>query len=248
MALFLLNPALYANHKTEKNKQKYFFTAFRSFADNYYHFNITTDRDAFIYFMSLVKEPAGEANICGGAGRISNATKKEFKSRYQGVESNRAEMIDDFQAKYRARLATGKDALHNSTNALHNSTNALHNSTNADERLFLGVTEIWKKLDQAAEIVASSRWADVLSRSYDDETFVRPIPSRLEKHLVPFAIRNRAWQKHLNANRTTSKHIVPDEYYEEEEEPIVAEKPKPIGTEVSKTRIVIPVELLDDDW
>lgn len=230
MALFLSNPALYANHKTEKNKQGYFFTAFRSFADNYYHFNITTDRDAFIYFMSLVKEQAGEANICGGAGRISNATKKEFKLRYHSIESSRAEMIDDFQAKYRAGLATGKDAL------------------KPDERLFLGVTEIWNKLDQAAEIVASSRWADVLARSYDDETFVRPIPSRLEKHLVPFAIRNRAWQKHLNANRTTSKHIVPDEYCEEEEEPTVVEKPKPLGTEVSKTRIVIPVELLDDDW
>jgi len=229
MALFLLNPALYSDYKTTRDKQGYFFSTFRSFADNYYHFSETKDLDLRIYFMSQAKERAGEANICGGSGRISNAAKKEFKSKYHGAETNRAEMIDYFQAKYRV----AKDP------------------SNRDVRLFLGVTEIWNKLDQAAEIIASSRWADVLSRSYSDETCTNPIPNGLEKHLIPHAIRNRVWQKHLNSKRTcvNSYFAKPRKDEEDEEEYAFSNESKssPPLPATAKFLVTIPSGA-DDDW
>lgn len=231
LAIFLLKPALYAEHKLQKDKQGYFFAKFRAFAEDYYHFDSSKELDTCIYFMSVLKERAGEANVCGGTGRISNSAKKEFKSRHNNIEAQRGEMIDYFLAKYRVGLATGKD------------------SVKSDERLFLGVTEIWNKLDQAAEIVASSRWSDVLSRSYDDAGLTQTIHPNTEKHLIPHAIRNRVWQKLLNSKRTTVnvfRRMEPIEPMDlEEEEPVSV---PPIPMLASKVLFVLPKEMEDDDW
>ena len=231
MTIFLLKPALYAEHHLQKDKQGYFFSRFRRFADDYYHFDSEKELDTCIYFSSMLKECAGEMNACGGAGKISNSAKKEFKSRHHDMETGRVKWIDYFQEKYRAGLATSKDAP-------------------TDERLFLGVTEIWNKLDHAAEIIAASKWANIASKSYDDLDVQTPIPSELEKHLIPHSIRNRVWQKMLNSKRTKvnlfRRTAVPDDFVlEEEDTDSSCNEPK---VNPPQKMFVAPVEAFDDDW
>jgi len=211
LALFLTKPNLYKDYSIERDRQGYFFAEFRKFAANYYHF--TSDEN--VYFMSTRKELAGEANICGGAGKMSGASSRYFKGRYKSVEDSREKQIDDFAKKYGVRFEPGNDP-----------------------RLFLGTTEIWNKLDRAMEIVASSKWADICSQSYEDESFKATIPTKLEKHLVPFAIRNRAVQKHRNVSR--SSYVVKKVPVQEEEE---EETTRPY---VIKQKIVIPAEFYED--
>ena len=236
MALFLLNPALYADHRTCRDKQGYFFDRFRVFAEDYYNLDSSKELDASVYFMSAAKDRAGEANICGGGGRMSNSAKKEFKDRYHRIESRRAELIDYFQAKYRVKLEPGTDS-----------------------RLFVGVSEIWNKLDQATEIVAASQWSNVASISYSDDTFASPIPSGLDKRLVPCSIRNRTWQKYMNSKPSSSyrpRSVSEIERAEAEElarEASAASAatalPKPeVLDDTPKIAFVIPPELLDEDW
>ena len=216
MAVFLSNPTLYKDYKTQRDKQGYFFDKFRKFAANYYHFDRSPD--ASCYFMSMRKECAGEFNACGGAGKISNAAAREFKARHKSAESSREERIDTFSKKYRVVFnQPGKE----------------------DPRLFLGVSEIWNKLDNAAEIVTNSKWSAAPSMAYSDETFVAPIPANLDKSLVPFSIRNRAVQKHRNLRIKISvaAHIATEEEEEEDAE-----------TQEKVSAFIRPQECDDDDW
>lgn len=220
VALFLTKPELYKDHLSERDKQGYFFDRFRAFAKDYYHFD--KDLDIAVYFSSLRKESAGEFNACGGAGKMSNSTKKYFKDRCKSVESNRQERIDSFAKKYRVDFEK------------------------ADPRQFVGVSEIWNRLDSAIEIVASSKWSDIASRAYTDPDLLEPIPKNLDKLLVPLEFRNRVVQKHRNAQRTsfpvrrvpTCADLLNDV---DEDDPITI-------SEIPQKLLVIPQECFDEDW
>lgn len=216
MALFLTKPALYKDYINVRDRQGYFFDRFRRFASDYYHFS----GDDSVYFASTRKEAAGEANICGGAGKMSGASSRYFKNKYHQIEESRNAQIDQFAKKYGITFGNGTDS-----------------------RLFVGVSEIWNKLDKAATIVAESKWANVVECSYDDATFETAIPLTLDKTLVPFAIRNRAIQKRRNMKSRLSPILVHSNQDDEDEE--IVEKKE---TEyVHKTILVIP-EIDDDEW
>lgn len=243
VALFITKPDLYKDYAEVKDRQGYFFDRFRKFAADYYHFS----EDEGIYFASTRKDSAGEANICGGAGKSSAASSRYFKSRYRAVEESREKQVDRFAKKYGVSFEPGKDV-----------------------RMFVGVTEIWNKLDRALDIIAVSKWSDVRERSYDDASFETPLPAKLDKLLVPFAIRNRALQKHRNITTTTmgatSCKIDVDreemEYIRAKSEKIDATLPKISDSSYAKS--VNPIEIspanpivsamvfvppeIDDEW
>jgi hypothetical protein len=220
LALFLKKTELYNEHTLQKDKEEYFFYTFRRFAANYYHFE--NNIDASVYFMSVRKERAGEFNACGGRGRISNSSAKYFKTRHLVGEANRAKVIDEFSKKYQVTF---------------------NQKGIEDPRLFVGVKEIWKKLDHAEEIVAASEWADVISQSYCDEKLEAPIPKRICKHLIPFSIRNKVLQKHKNARMR--KAIPPPRGVLEEEESEPHTSIPVINNTVAFER---PAECDDEDW
>ena len=221
MALFLTKPELYCDHKSTRDKQGYFFAKFQTFASNYYHYD--EHSDAFVYFTSTRKELAGEFNACGGGGKISHSAAKQFKSKYKAIESTREKRIDAFAKKYCV---------------------AFNQCGQEDPRLFLGVKEIWNKLDSAEELVAKSEWAHVASASYSDDTFATPIPANLDKRLVPFNIRNRAVQKHRN-NRMKRLAVVANDLAVDEDSLPIANEQKPVCI---LTTFVRPDECDDTDW
>ena len=230
VALFCTNSELYKDHKTHRYKQDYFFAMLRKFLEKYYKLS----GDESVYFNTVRKEAAGEANICGGAGHMSGASSRYFKGKYKAIEESREKRIDDFAKKYGVSFDPSKP----------------------DPRLFLGVTEIWNKLDRVLEIVAGSKWADVRERSYDDETFVTPFPKNLEKELVPLEIRNRAMQK-FRASKSSSRPIVArkpcTEIDEEELEYLAAkimESASPVVPfpKIENAKIFVVPEGLDDEW
>lgn len=226
MALFLLTPKLYSDYRTQRCKQNYFFDRFYQFAKDY---NTFLDSDAFVYFSSARKETAGEANICGGGGKLSNSAKKYFKDRHASIESTRNKNIDKFSKKYGINLEPG-----------------------TDERLFLGVREIWNHLDRATEIVQNSPFPDVLNRAYSDETLTEKIPPNIveDKTLIPLAIRTRVLQKFHNSKR---KPIVfrTKSYEEEEEEEARLKNESSCNIPMPKSPGIVfvrPPELDDPDW
>ena len=232
LALFCTKPELYEDHQIHRYKQDYFFARFRKFAADYYNFS----GDDSVYFDTARKETAGEANICGGAGKQSGASSRYFKNRYRGIEESREKRIDDFAKKYVGiSFEVGKYP-----------------------RLFLGVTEIWNKLARIEEILAVSKWADVRERSYDDASFVAPFPKKLEKDLIPHEMRNRAMQK-FRAAKSSSRPIVAKktctqtEIDEEEREFLAARLMESVGTvvplpKIENAKIFVMPEGIDDDW
>lgn len=195
LALFLTKPDLYKDYRNQKDRQGYFFEKFRKFAGDYYNFS---DDDESIYFTSTRKNMAGEIDICGGSGSKSGSYSRYFKTRHNRGEEHRCAKIDAFAKKYGATFELGRDP-----------------------RLFIGVTEIWNKLDNVGDILKSSKWADIEDRAYDDASFETPIPPKLEKHLVPFPIRNRAMQKLRNQRRSyVPMSSVAEPVQEEEKVPI----------------------------
>lgn len=169
MALFLTKPALYSDVMTQKYRQTAFFEKFWRFASAYYKLK-DSDADARVYFSSFELKQAGDYDICGGAGKLSGASKSYFKKRFHGVEMKRESSIEAFQRKY--RMVPGKDT-----------------------RLFLGVGQIWDKLNEASKIVAGSYWPDVASLEYSDPTLTAPANPNVIKLLIPLEFRNRALQK-----------------------------------------------------
>jgi hypothetical protein len=222
LALFLTKPELYGDYSMHKDRQDYFFYCFRKFAANYYNFS----EDESVYFSSVRKEAAGEANICGGGGS-SGSSARYLKDRYRMAEKDREKRIDKFAKKYGVTFNCGKDT-----------------------RLFLGVAEIWSKLDTASEIVAASKWANAKERSYSDASFEIPIPEKVEKVLIPLAIRNKTMQKIRN-RRIVGSIIVKRKIDEEEEEsvpPKIANTILPNINTSNSAVIIIPAEMYDEDW
>lgn len=207
LALFCTIPELYKDYAKHKHRQDYFFEEFRRFASKYYNFS----GDERVYFGSIRKEVAGEANICGSVGSVSGASSRYFKNKYRSMEESREKYIDEFTTKYGVYSATGKDI-----------------------RVFLGVTEIWNKLDSVSSIIANSKWAGVKDLSYDDSTFKTPLPNRLKKELIPLFMRNKAMQKSRRPQFSGNMHST---NYEEDE----GETPNTVmcGSSTSSS---------DDDW
>lgn len=231
IALFLTNPDLYKDHLRHRNRQDYFFEEFRKFAAKYYHFS---GGDENIYFGNTRKQAPGEANICGGAGKRSGASSRYFKDRYHSVEKNRENQIDDFARRYGiASFEPGEDT-----------------------RLFLGVTEIWNKLDRALEIVAASKWADVRERSYDDATGVTPFPKKLDKMLVPLDMRTivmQQWRIQLTRQVVKSTSVGFTDIEQEEREFLAAKTASPpLNAEVvgnmNPIVFVVPEGLDEEEW
>lgn len=220
LALFLTKPELYKNYAMRRDRQKYFFNQFRIFAEKYYHFSVNES----VYFGSVRKEVAGEANICGGMGRISGASSRYFKDRYRAIEGSREKCIDDFTKKYGVSFEMGNDP-----------------------RLFLGVTEIWNKLDRAVEIVAASKWSDISNMSYDDATFKTPISDKIQKQLVPFDIRNRVMQKVRNLNRKITGGPIRNTNLEDsEDETVVSSDSGSISAKYSSSHFVSGVQFSEE--
>jgi hypothetical protein len=224
LALFITKPDLYKEHREVRDRQGYFFDKFRKFAADYHHFT----EDESVYFGSTRKEAAGETNICGGAGKSTAASSRYFKNRYRAIEESREQKIDRFAKRYGVSFEPGEDV-----------------------RLFIGVTEIWNKLEHGLDILAASKWCDLGERSYDDASFEAPIPSKLEKILVPFAIRNRALQKHRNmtAGPIGSTHRKIDVDREEMEyiasKMVVKEEEPDV---VVSNVVFVPPEFEENEW
>lgn len=222
LALFLLRPELYDEHKKTKQSdlQGYFFSQFRIFAKEYFHFE--NDLDAAIYFGSVQKERACDTNVCGGAGKMSHSAKTHFKSRNNDAESRKQKNIADFTRRHGIKLEP------------------------TDERRFLGIPEIWNHLERAAEIVESSPYANAASRCYFDETLTTPIPSKLDKHLIPLSIRTLVLQIQANAKRVPIRFRGEEEREEEEDQPPPKkeEEPKPPLSNI----VFVPPEINEEDW
>ena len=159
---------------------------------------------------------------------MSHASKKYFKDRYASIETARNTNIDNFAKKYKINLAPG-----------------------TDERLFLGVREIWNHLDRAAEIVQNSQFPDVLARSYSDATLTAKIPENIVEYktLIPLDIRTRVLQKHKNSKRKPILFRTRNtEDEEEEKDGDGRDIPMPKCMGAGMVLFVRPPELDDEDW
>jgi hypothetical protein len=221
LALFCTKPELYKDHKEYKYRQDYFFKEFQKFAAKYYRFS----GEESVYFGSVRKQAAGEANICGGAGRLSGSSSRYFKNRYYNIEKSREKQIDEFAKKYGISFDPIKK----------------------DVRLFLGVTEIWNRLDHVIEIVASSKWADVRERAYDDESFATPFPKKLDKELVQFDIRNRVMQK-FRAVQCRQNDVSTSRNTENNEDEVVGCCGYETKVSMGMGSIIVIPDGLDDEW
>ena len=216
MALFLLNPFLYKDYKMQQDKQGYFFYSFYQFAKEYNNFS---DPEVSVYFCSVKKEKPGETNVCGGGGKMSRSSKKYFKDKHKGMENSRNTRIDEFSKKYGICLEPGKD-----------------------ERLFLGVSEIWNKLDRAIELVANSPYSNVADLAYSDKTLASPIPSNIHnnKTLIPLDIRNKVLQKHFNSSRRSMELSIDRSVKIDDEEKESAP--------ATVFKFIPPKEVYEEDW
>ena len=175
------------------------------------------------------KEVAGEANICGGGGRMSGSASRYFKNRHHGFEEMREKQIGRFAKKYGISFDPSTE----------------------DVRLFLGVNEIWNKLDQVEDIIAASNWANVRNMSYNDESFATPFPKQLEKELVPLAIRNKTMQRFRDSRPvsiTKTRRVL--DIDKEELDFIASMKEKTIEPEscsLPQVKFVAP-SFDDDEW
>lgn len=227
MALFLTKPELYARHTSVKNKQEYFFEEFHKFADKYYSSASPADALDNVFFSNVCLNGINTQNICGGksgAGNFGSGGSSAAKQRFKSAEESRANRIAKFKKAYSVKLEPGMD-----------------------ERLFLGVSEIWNKLGDASEIVAKSRWPNAANIAYADDTFATPFPEVVEKQLVPLKIRNKVMQKKYptkNDNTDRFTKIVDTAAEEEAAREAATAAPKPNAEFV----FVPPPELEDDDW
>ena len=232
MALFLLSADACKDIALQPDKKSYFFDEFRKFLTQYYHLNHYPD--ATMYFTSsLKKEKKGAFNAAGGGDKRSHASKVYLKTKYRQIESARETAIDEFATKYRLTL--------------------IDTPGTEDPRVFVGVTEIWRKLDQARGIVAASKWTNVASRSYSDDTFQTPLPKTLDKTLVPLSIRTKVTQLHQTQMRAASSRIHfrsridPDEE-EEIHNQIMKDKKVSVPAPVPVPQIAMFVPPAGVDW
>lgn len=223
IALFLSNPLNYSDLTgfTKEYKEPIFMSKFIRFLENYVVIDYDKNFDTFIYFNSLNVDKKGSMNICGGGGKMSNSSKKQFKDEYlKGQEIN--EKIRKYLSdKYKFNF------------------NELQ-----DPRLFIGHREIWN--NPSPELLILENWTWVLDKSYDDIELLKPLPEELDSDLIPLSIRNKVLQKFENEKRKKyemkafkmerlAKQKL-DNIHQEEEE-----------YKKSKSKIIVNTET-DNDW
>jgi len=167
--------------------------------------------DDDIYFSSTSKERAGTQ---GGGIRSG----KFFIDRQKTAQSNHAAKIKYFEKKFSCYI-----------------------SGDRDQRLFLGVNQIWNRVAIEGPELLSSHM-DAIASSYDDESFATPIPNKLNRYLVPLKIRNKVVQKW--SNRFRSSRVSPISKESEEEDPPAITTTTTSASEVWRIQ---PVEV-EEDW
>ena len=163
--------------------------------------------DDEIYFSSTSKEKAGTQ---GGGIRAG----KYFVDKDKRKQSNHAEKIKYFEQKFKCSISGEKD-----------------------ERLFLGVRQIWNRIAIERDELLTP-YMSAVACAYDDDTMNTPIPDKLNRYLVPLNIRNKVFQKWTNRRN----RIVPVNLRESEESEIEYKKPEPALFTIQ------PVLLGDEDW
>ena len=235
MALFLIHQDIRTDVAHQPDKKSYFFVEFHKFLTQYYH--LEHYPDATMYFTSsLKKEKKGAFNAAGGGDKRSHASKVYLKTKYRQIESVRENAIDEFATKYGLK-------------------NTLDGVVPGEEdpRLFVGVTEIWRKLDQAPEIIAKSKWANITSRSYRDDTFQTPLPKKLDKSLVPLSIRTIAMQLHQKQPKAACSDAKATRLHPDEEEALyIQQKMKveqlTVTPQIFQSCVIPPPETDWEEW
>lgn len=167
--------------------------------------------DDGIYFGSTTKDKAGTQ---GGGVRVG----KYFTDKDKRQQSNHAGKIKYFEHKFKSCISGDKD-----------------------ERLFLGVSQIWNRIGAERDAILAP-YMDAIASAYDDDSFSTPIPHKLNRYLVPLKLRNKVVQKWTNRRRIVPVYTAFEEQEEEETDP----KPVPAPVSVSNWRIQ-PVTV-DEDW
>jgi len=241
MALFLSKPELYdrVHQQSESLKQDEFFKLFNRFLSKYYTYNVEKEFDLYTYFGSLHQEKKGERNVCGGSGVKSKSANKCFMEKHRAFVELTEKSIEYLYQKYKIVIHSEKD-----------------------NRTFLGHTEIWR--NPSPELLGEYAW--VCKRSYEDETFVTPLPDQLDISLIPLSIRNKAYQKWKNQKNAMArcemlKHAAASAAADEEEENIVdvnvnVNVPETVSVsseeiEKEEKKIVIDEslqDLMDEEW
>lgn len=197
-------------------RQSQFFIKFHRFRENYMGLNRT--EDANIYFNCTDVYQSGDICICGGGNGQSRAGDKRIKDDFYKMQTDREKNNKYFEKKYRACI-TGKN----------------------DERLFLGITQIWHRVcDPAFQM--SEEWVRIAECAYSDPTLAAPFPILLDKKLVPLAIRNKVWQKWEVSQRTPRCNpiVIPKVLPEQE-------VPETVNEKVSQDKADGPTLVLTED-
>lgn len=226
VALFISKPELYASvHKLPSYaKQEEFFKLFRKFVLKYYTFDVRDERDIewMVYFGSLQVDKAGCANICGGSGGSrSNSGKKGMLDNYKSGQEMTKKMIVYLSDKYKVL---------------------------ADDREFIGHKQIWMDPSPALLEKAGMEW--VANEGYDDETFATEFPVKLDKSLVPLAIRNKVVQKwkKWKSDKTAAEMAAAAKPSREEEEEEAESNGKVHDYRVAEeTKEVVSGVVIDDE-
>lgn len=172
VALFLSRPELYKSVLTARatEKQDEFFRAFGRFVSKYVNINSEKDFDGMVYFRSLNIDKAGAANVCGGGGRMSNTSRKQFLDDYRSNQEARVKYAAYLTAKYKITVTNERD-----------------------ERVFIGHKEPWK--NPSPELLKKEGWDTRVCDCYEDEKMLAPFPESLEIAFIPLSIRNKAYHK-----------------------------------------------------
>lgn len=240
MAVFVSKPDLYLaplKSAPQYLRQDVFFLYFRGFADKYYVFNLQSaaDVDALIYFDTTAEQKAGSFGGAVGTGNKSRSYAKSFSDANRKSVEIQKQRVEYFEAKFGVEIRG-----------------------DADARMFLGVPKIWDVLVDPAQLECMLRTvycATCIASAYDDATMTAPIPTELEKQLVPLAIRNRVFQKWTSKMRNQITAQPPKrrpgtDDDEEEEDPLNL-KPEQVAEPV-RPQLVVSAEMQratdEEDW
>ncbi len=178
IALFLSNPSNYSHiyNFNPSMREELFMDSFNLFMTKYY---IITEKnfDTYAYFTSLNINQKGSVNICGGgggAGGISRSGKRDFIKKYNSSQDMKLKIRKYLSDKYKI----------------------IFDNTKPDPRIFIGHQEIWN--NPSPELLKKDNWEWVIDQSYDDETFEKPLPEKLDIDLIPLSIRNKTFNMWKN--------------------------------------------------
>lgn len=174
LALFLSDPSNYnyVYNLSQSERQEYFLMKFETFREKYISLNLTkeSDFDMYMYFTPLNIDKKGSTDIAGGDSR-SRSGRKSMLDEYHQNQNFKKKIIEYFNHKYEFEFS----------------------NINPDPRLFLGHKEIW--LNPSPDLLSKEGYEWVVEKSYNDETFVKPIDENIDPILVPIKIRNKVCQK-----------------------------------------------------